>query len=196
LELAIMEEEEPITTILSKECALGFHYLEHSSNSSSFLHLSFSSSSLSARGQEISSNSPSCSEILRIRDGEAAGGGGSVSPSGASVMVGNKSSGVQIEWRGRMRRKGEMAPPLATSSLLVSKSLRALQAGGLGEVVCGFVTESNRHLIQAIRTMTMARTQAGRMVMQIPLLERTRISTLAGGVAGGFVSAPCIPLTL
>jgi hypothetical protein len=44
--------------------------------------------------------------------------------------------------------------------------------------------------------MTMARTQAGRMVMQIPLLERTRISALAGGVAGGFVSAPCIPLTL
>jgi hypothetical protein len=93
-----------------------------------------------------------------------------------------------------MRRKGEMAPPLATSSLSVSKSLRALQAGGLGEVVCGFVTESNRHLIQAIRTMTMARTQAGRMVMQIPLLERTRISALAGGVAGGFVSATLHPI--
>jgi hypothetical protein len=158
LELAIMEEEQPITTILSKECALGFHYLEHSS--SSFLHLSFSfsSSSSSARGQEICSNSPSCSEILRIRDGEAAGVGGSVSPSGASVIVGKKSSGVQIEWRGRMRRKGEMAPPLATSSLSVSKSLRALQAGGLGEVVCGFVTESNRHLIQAIRSMVLLST--------------------------------------
>ncbi len=140
-----MEEEQPITTILSKECALGFHYLEHSSNSSSFLHLSFSSSSSSARGQEISSNSPSCSEILRIRDGEAAG-------------VCKKSSGVQIEWRGLMRRKGEMAPPLATSSLSVSKSLRALQAGGLGEVVCGFVTESNRHLNQAIRSMVLIST--------------------------------------
>jgi hypothetical protein len=42
--------------------------------------------------------------------------------------------------------------------------------------------------------MTMARTQAGRMVMQIPLLERTRISALAGGVAGGFVSATLHPI--
>jgi hypothetical protein len=154
-----MEEEQPITTILSKECALGFHYLEHSSNSSSFLHHSFSSSSSStARGQEISSNSPSWSEILRIRDGEAAGGGGSALPSGASVIVGKKSSGVQIEWRGLMRRKGEMAPPLATSSLSVSKSLSTLQAGGLGELVCGFVTESNRHLNQAIRSMVLLST--------------------------------------
>ncbi len=44
------------------------------------------------------------------------------------------------------------------------------------------------------RTMTMARTQAGRMVMQIPLLERTKISALAGGVAGGFVSATLHPI--
>jgi hypothetical protein len=137
---------------------IGFSLLGTQQQQQQLLTSLFSSSSSSARGQEISSNSPSCSEILRIRDGEAAGGGGSVSPSGASVIVGNKSSGVQIEWRGRMRRKGEMAPPLATSSLLVSKSLRALQAGGLGEVVCGFVTESNRHLIQAIRSMVLLST--------------------------------------
>ncbi len=40
----------------------------------------------------------------------------------------------------------------------------------------------------------MARTRAGRIVMQIPLLERTRISALAGGVAGGFVSATLHPI--
>jgi hypothetical protein len=40
----------------------------------------------------------------------------------------------------------------------------------------------------------MARTQAGRIVMQIPLLERTRISALAGGVAGGLVSATLHPI--
>jgi len=42
--------------------------------------------------------------------------------------------------------------------------------------------------------MVMAHTQARRMLTQIPLVERTGISALAGGVAGGFVSATLHPI--
>ncbi len=40
----------------------------------------------------------------------------------------------------------------------------------------------------------MTHTQARRMLTQIPLVERTGISALAGGVAGGFVSATLHPI--
>jgi hypothetical protein len=79
---------------------------------------------------------------------------GSGSGSGVSVM--GKSTKVQIQWRERRRRrrrKGEEASPLATVSLSVAKSLKALQAGAVWAVVCGFVTESNRRLNHAIRSV-------------------------------------------
>jgi len=106
---------------------------------------------------------PLTSQIPRTKYGEeeeeaAAAGRGrgvSVSGSGSGVSVMGKSTKVQIQWRGRRRRrrKGEEASPLATVSLSVAKSLKALQAGAVWAVVCGFVTESNRRLNHAIRSV-------------------------------------------
>jgi hypothetical protein len=105
---------------------------------------------------------PLTSQIPRTKYGEeeeavaaGRGRGVSVSGSGSGVSVMGKSTKVQIQWRGRRRRrrKGEEASPLATVSLSVAKSLKALQAGAVWAVVCGFVTESNRRLNHAIRSV-------------------------------------------
>lgn len=108
---------------------------------------------------------PLTSQIPRTKYGEeeeavAAGRGRGVSVSGSGsgsgVSVVGKSTRVQIQWRGRRRRRrrqGEEASPLATVSLSVAKSLKALQAGAVWAVVCGFVTESNRRLNHAIRSV-------------------------------------------
>jgi hypothetical protein len=104
---------------------------------------------------------PLTSQIPRTKYGEeeeeavAAGRGRGVSVSGSGVSMMGKSTKVQIQWRGRRRRrrKGEETSPLATVSLSVAKSLKALQAGAVWAVVCGFVTESNRRLNHAIRSV-------------------------------------------
>jgi hypothetical protein len=103
---------------------------------------------------------PLTSQIPRTKYGEeeeeaGAGRGRGVSVSGSGVSVMGKSTKVQIQWRGRRRRRrqGEEASPLATVSLSVAKSLKALQAGAVWAVVCGFVTESNRRLNHAIRSV-------------------------------------------
>jgi hypothetical protein len=106
---------------------------------------------------------PLTSQIPRTKYGEeeeavAAGRGRGVSVSGSGsgsgVSVVGKSTRVQIQGRRRRRRRqGEEASPLATVSLSVAKSLKALQAGAVWAVVCGFVTESNRRLNHAIRSV-------------------------------------------